>query len=230
MIDERLKKLHYTVSYKIGQRDLILKEQQNLQGEEAALKLSLSIKQNVKQLIELFVKGTEYRLREAIEPIITEGFHYVFEQDLFFHIYFSSRRNQVEIDLPIIRSKAAEEVYQKLLKDPIKNEKQIKEYIKEFVDINDSFGGSINQVLAVLLKIILAELLKIKGPLEFDEPTSMVSEAEAGRLGNLISSLSKKYNRQYIFVTHSTTLASCADKLYRVEQTNGISKVKEEIR
>jgi len=232
MIKERLQKIQKNVDYKIAQRDVYIKQKNGFETSLSAHEQSLKIKGMVRSLFELFVKGTEYRLREYVEPIINEGLKYVFEQDLFFHMYFSARRNQVEIDFLILRTKEWEEQYQVLIKATMANTEKsaalkLANLAKESSDINDSFGGAVNQVLSVLLRIVIVELLKVEGPLCFDEPTSMISEVYAGRLGKLLDSLSRKYGRQYIFITHSHTLAACADLLYQVDLTDGISKVTE---
>ncbi len=225
--EDRIKALHTKVNYKIAQRDLYQAQKSTYENMLKEKQQLLELKHQTKQLLELFVKGTEYRIREYIEPIVNEGLQYVFEQDLHFHMYFSSRRNQVEIDFVVLRNSKIEEIYQSFIQDPVKNATKLSTLVKECSDINDSFGGAVNQVLAVLLKIVIVELLKLKGILVFDEPTSMVSEVYAGRLGKLLSSLSKKYSRQHVFITHSHTLAACADKIYHVDLVDGVSYVSE---
>jgi len=36
------------------------------------------------------------------------------------------------------------------------------------------YGGAINQVLSLVLRLVLVELLKVEGPIFFDEPSSAV--------------------------------------------------------
>jgi hypothetical protein len=223
----RIDAVKKAVSYKEVQRQLLLKKLDELDTALYNNETALSIKKKTHKLLELFIKSTEYGIREYIEPLITEGFVFVFEQDLFFHLYFSSRRNQLEIDFIILRTKAQEEEYQKYIADQVKYHKKLEDFIKAYNAINDEFGGAVNQVLGVLLKVIIAEMLHIEGPLLFDEPTSMVSEAYAGRLGKLLSSLSHTYNRQYSIITHSAALAACGDKKYNVTLNGKISEVKE---
>ena len=57
------------------------------------------------------------------------------------------------------------------------------------------------------------------------EPSSAVGEEYSARLGQLLASLSERFHRQYILVTHSHSLASYAEKIYEVEKVNGISQV-----
>jgi hypothetical protein len=224
---KRLDTIKKAISYKEAERQLLLKKLRELDLVLTEQETTLSVKKKTHKLLELFVKSTEYRIREYMEPLITEGFTFVFEQDLKFHLYFSSRRNQLEIDFIILRTKAQEDEYQKYIADPVKYHKKMEEFIKAYNNINDEFGGAVNQILGVLLKAIIAEMLHIEGPLLFDEPTSMVSEAYAGRLGKLLSSLSHMYNRQYCIITHSAALAGCGDKKYNVNMVDKVSEVTE---
>jgi ABC-type dipeptide/oligopeptide/nickel transport system ATPase subunit len=224
---DRVALVRKTIEYGITQRTTLRKKHVEIANSIRDAELLLENKKLAHKLLDLFVKGTEYRIREYIEPLITEGLHFVFEQNLYFHLYFSSRRNQLEIDFIILRNTSQEEQYQKFLNDDVKYHKKMEMLIKTYSGINDDFGGAINQVLGVLLKVIIVELLQVKGPMLFDEPTSMVSEEYAGRLGKLLSSLSRKYNRQYCIITHSNALAMCGDIKYNISLLDKVSKVVE---
>jgi DNA repair exonuclease SbcCD ATPase subunit len=219
-MSSRLDTVKEKVAIKATKRDLLIETVDSTASKIEEQSNILYRKQRAHELLELFVKGNELRIKEYIEPIINSGLLYVFEQELFFHLHFQNRRNQLEIDFIVLRNTEVEKQYQECLK----SEKKLQAFISEHIDINDSFGGAVNQVLGLLLGLIVAELLKIKGPIMFDEPTSMVSEAYNSRLGLLLHSLSVKYHRQYIFITHSASLAECADKKYQVDLENGVSK------
>jgi len=181
--------------------------------------------EQVRKLLEIFVKSVEYKVRDYIEPVITEALDYVFNQGLRFHLIFITRRDQIEVDFILLKGEDSEKIYQEFLSQPIKHEKQLEQLIKETKNLNFLYGGAVNQVLALVLRLVLVELLKIEGPVFLDEPSSAVGEEYSARLGQFISSLSKKFNRQIVLITHSKTLASYADKIYEVTQINGISKV-----
>lgn len=228
MIEELRKKykdVSQRIQQRVGQRNQLLSLKNQLNTKFTSVSKNLELLINAKNLLELFVKSTEERTRTQFEPIITEGLQFVFSQQLHFHLYMTTRRNQSEIDFIILMSQESEDQYQKCIKE--NDEKGLEKLIKETKNINYLYGGAVNQVLALILRFINAELLKIKGPLFLDEPSSAVGEEYSSRLGQLIVSMSQRFNRQYILVTHSTSLAAYAQKVYEVSQRNFISYVKE---
>jgi DNA repair exonuclease SbcCD ATPase subunit len=224
---QRLSEVRSSLDRREGSRATLLLDRSHREEEIESLGKETKLYVQVRQLLELFVKSTEYKTREYIEPLVTEALAFVFDQGLKFHLIFMSRRNQVEVDFVVIRDSEVEELYQLCIKDPIKNVKKLEDIAKQGRNINFLYGGAVNQVISLVLRIVITELLKVKGPLILDEPTSAVGEEYSARVGQLVSSLSKKFDRQIILVTHSKTLASFADKIYEVEKINGISNAKE---
>lgn len=225
MFEQRIKKVYDKLQSLVGERNLL-----NVQLSEIVNNINdnsneLDINEKARKLLELFVKSTEHSIKDYIEPIVTEALEFVFSQYLKFHIIFFNRRNQVEIDFVVARNTKMEATYQELIKDPVINADEIALLVKDATNINYMYGGAINQVLALILRLVIIEMLKIKGPVFLDEPTSMVSEEYSTRLGHLLLSLSKKFKRQYILITHSNSLASYASNIYQVTQENKVSKV-----
>lgn len=183
--------------------------------------------QDTHTLLSTLVLGTERGIMEYLSPIVTEALHYVFEQDLRFCIEFVTRRNQVEVDFFILRNKKDEDRFHEYLQEPDKYERQIQDLVKEHRDINFMYGGAVNQVIGLVLRLVMAEFLKIQGPIFLDEPSSAVGDVYTERLGKLLASLSERFQRQIILITHSEKLALFAEKQYLVYKENGISKTKE---
>ena len=177
------------------------------------------------RLLDLFVKSTEVNVKGYLEPLVTEALDFVFAQSLRFHLLFTTRRNQVEIDFIVLRNDEMEVLYQQCLGDPEKYARQLEQLVKGTKQIDFMYGGAVSQVIALVLRLILVELLHIEGPIFLDEPSSAVGEEYSARLGQLLSSFSERFNRQYVLVTHSHSLASYADILYEVEQVDGVSNV-----
>lgn len=194
--------------------------------EEKKLK-ELEVVGRAKKLLELFVRSTEINIKEYIEPTITEALSFVFGKLLYFHIVFVSRRNQIEVDFIVLPGEEVEERYQIYLTNVEEYEKELEELLDSYTDLTFLYGGAIGEVLGLVLRLLLVELLQIKGPVLLDEPTSAVHEEYASRVGVFIKSLSEKFNRQIIYVTHSHSLASSANKVYKVTQEDFISKVEE---
>lgn len=208
----------------VGKRDALRERTKALLAHKDSISADAELYSSVRYLLEVFTKGTEVKVRQYIEPIITEALDFVFNQGLYFHLLFVNRRDQMEVDFFILRNKELEDKFQLYITDVEKYEKNLDQLVKETKNIPDIFGGAVNQVLSCVLRFAIAELLHIKGPIFMDEPSSAVHPTYATRLGQLISSLSKRFNRQYVIVTHSRELASFAEEVYEVSQVNGISK------
>ena len=208
-----------------GERNSIIRQGNDIENKLESIQEDINTYIQVRRLLELLVKSTEIKLRSYIEPVITEALDFVFEQGLVFHLFLSSRRNQQEVDFVVLRTDDSEKNYQIWIQDPIKYEDELAELLKETKDINYMYGGSVNQVLSIVLRILIVELLKIQGPIFFDEPSSAIGEQYTAKLGQLISTLSKRYDRQIILITHSSTLASYSDRIYDVTQINKVSQV-----
>lgn len=226
-LEKQIENVKLEVNKRIGKRELLLSQIEHIEQSITEASDSLDLVTDAHKLLELFVKSTEGVTASYIEPLITEALDFVFAQYLKFHLMFMSRRNQVEVDFLVIRDKEVEELYQTLSKDPVKNSVKLEEISKECRQINYLYGGAINQVISMVLRLVLKQLLRLPGPVIFDEPTSAVGEEYSARVGQLLSSLSKKFGLQVILVTHSDTLASFADRSYRVNKIDDISSVKE---
>ena len=224
---ERLSSLRDNVQRIIGKKDSLVENIFKSKQIEENIVENLTRISKAKILLEMFVKGTEVQVREYIEPTVTEALHFIFNQSLFFHIVFVERRGQIEVDFIVIGGQEKENEYQEYLKDLEKNRKQFDEFVSEYTDITYLYGGAITEILGLILRLLLVEFLQIKGPIFLDEPTSAVHETYASRVGVFIKSLSEKFDRQIIFVTHSSALASSANKVYEVRKEGVLSIVEE---
>lgn len=230
-MNSRIENVHNHLQQKIGLRQSLVDQLQNLQNNLDEAESTLDEYSKIKKVFEVLIRSTEVSLRRYIEPVINESLDFVFNQTLFFHLVFCNRRNQLEVDFLLLRNYETEKEFQEFMSNPSQYEKEIELLVKDSRSFSDSFGGAVSQVLSCVLRFILAELLKIEGPICMDEPTSAFHPLYAERFGQLVSSLSKRFNRQYIIITHSMELAAHADKCYIVEQrTPGISSVMEDVR
>ena len=230
-LTERYNNIWTEISKRLGKRDLLQIQERDIKEQLDNYTKELELSEQCRSLLSLFVKKSEIDIRRFIEPSITEALDFVFSQNLKFHMRFINRRNQMEIDFVILRNSDEEQKFQIYIQDQNKYENELEDLVKETRNINYNYGGAINQVLALILRILLVELFKVRGPIILDEPSSAVHEEYAVKLGQLISSFSKRFNRQYIIITHSDALASFSNIKYNIKQDGqGISHVfKEEV-
>lgn len=225
--NEHLNKVNQTLQRQIGQRDVLLQNQKESEKKEANVINLLGNISKAKLLLEMVVRSTEIRVKSYIEPFVTEALDFIFNQNLKFHIVFIDRRGQIEVDFIVLPSNKVEEDYQTYLNDVVTYEQEFDQLVKIYRNINYFYGGAVQEILGVVLRLVMIELLQIKGPVCLDEPTSSFHEQYAARVGVFIKSLSERFNRQIIYVTHSHALAAAANKVYEVKKDRGISRVEE---
>lgn len=226
-LNQRLVTVNQVLQQKVGLRQGVRNSLAAIDVKRLQLAAESGVVSKAKALLELFVKSTETAVRDYIEPTVTEALNFIFNQHLYFHIVFVDRRNQIEIDFIVLPTAEKEKEYQSYLLDIENCKDDFDTLVKDYKDLNFLYGGAIQEVLGLVLRVILVELLRIEGPVILDEPTSAVHEEYAQRVGVFIKTLSERFNRQVIYVTHSQALAAAANRVYEVTQHDGISQVKE---
>lgn len=92
------------------------------------------------------------------------------------------------------------------------------------LDPEDDMGGSIIEVISILLRIILLEYSnkKLRRTIILDEAFNW-----AGDLIILIGQIIKDFSKsiQFIIISHDSRLDDFADRIYKIERENLISKV-----
>lgn len=225
ILSQKITKINNDFQKLLGKKESLINSIEKTRVDEEEYLRLQDIVTKAKTLLELFVKGTETSIKEFIEPTITEALQFIFSQPLYFHTHFIKRRNQIEVDFVIFPNSDKEEEYQKSLKE--EDDEKVEELVNSYKDIVFNFGGAIAEVLGLILWLLLAEFLKIKGPIGLDEPTSAVHEVYASKVGVFIKSLSERFNRQILYITHSQAMASAANKVYEVKKIGDISVVEE---
>lgn len=144
-------------------------------------------------------------IKVEVEQLVTQGLRSIFGDNLIkFNIEFVEKRNQTEA-LFYLTSEG--------------NDSRVGG------DIISAYGGGIVDIISINLRIIIMELLKLKGPLILDEPGKNISFQYIGNFGKFLVDISAAFDRQIIIITHNSALANCANNIIEVDQKNGISRV-----
>ena len=193
------------------EKDLLIKEntKTNIENEISSLKSELLRTKDyieLKRETEEFLRKMSKTLREEtikrLEEIITNALQHVLQEDISF-----------KIDMPTDKPEAYFSVINNYDGVVVQNEPE------------DSRGGGIIDTISVALRLALAELFQIKGPLILDEPAKQLSEEYIDNFASFLRLISSEFNRQIIMITHNTTLSECGDIVYNVDKKNGISIV-----
>lgn len=187
--------------------------QQMLNENRARLEKLIEKKERLIDLLTqvklLLHKASEYareQARQQIETMVTHCLQSIFDKDIQFKIEIEQVRGRPEAEFYVISEM---------------------EGIKVKTKPQEARGGGIVDVISLALRIALLQIHTppIHGPLLLDEPAKHVSSEYIINLAEFISRVSSVFQRQIIMVTHNTHLSEIADKAYRVEQDNGISRV-----
>jgi DNA repair exonuclease SbcCD ATPase subunit len=171
------------------------KESQDLAGANAALL------RDVAALLEHAGAAARLSLQERMEQLVTDALVMIFDDPSYrFIVEFKSRRNQVEVDFKL-RHGTVE------------------------MDPMEGAGGGIVDVVALALRLLMLELLRVKGPLILDEPVKYVSADYIGNVGTFLKAYSQQTGRQVIMVTHTDALALLADRCIKVSHDGSGSRV-----
>lgn len=176
---------------------------------KADTKLAAEIMNHCTEAIE-FLEVVEGVCRDTvkvrIEDIITTALQTIYETDAIeFEIEFLTRRNQSEADFWLYTSDS-NDVWQK-------------------GSLEDSYGGAYAEVVSIILRFMIMEMMNVPGPITGDEPGKFIDVSHSANFARFIGQLCKKLDRQAIIVTHNESLASEAHRRFLVTQTNGVSSI-----
>lgn len=198
----KIDNIEHAVHRLVGERDLVVQNLKSVQESLTKSRHEGEVLDGVKILLEALGKTGQESVKRYVEPLVTEALEYVFSSGMKFELSFVERRNQMEVDF--------------LIKGIDGNSFS--------GSLEDTKGGGVLDVVCLVLRIVLAYVFKIEGPILVDEPTRFVDETHNPRVGSLLRELSERFKRQIILITHSSQLAAYGDKIYNVAMDpSGIS-------
>ena len=91
-------------------------------------------------------------------------------------------------------------------------------------DVEEAKGGTLLQVLAFLLHVLLTVSVqpKLRHLLILDEPFGMVEKSFRPAVAELLMELSRRLDLQVLMITQEDEYLACADRAYRVYLTDAV--------
>lgn len=203
-LKEKQKELHTIFLRKRLKKEQLETEITQLQSKVDNVNISVEIKEKSAELLRRLGTKARKQAKENVELMVTNALQFVFEEDLEFVINYDEKRGRPEADFLIVSNFNGTKVE---------------------LPPEDSRGGGISDVVSVTLRIALAELFGVKGPMVLDEPTKHLSKRFTDNFAMFLRQISEQFNRQFILISHNLTLAEFGNKSYLVEEINGVSKV-----
>ena len=184
----------------------LLKESQNrISAELKGIEECRGNTEKAKEITNTVLLSIQREVKEVIEQIVSEGLKLVYGEEYSFSLGFTIKRGRSEA-VPLVRKGEVE------------------------LNMRDQLtGGGVCDLVSLLLRFAVWSLQENQtSPLFIlDEPAKFVSRDKQPLLGELLSKLSKSLGIQILLVSHSPSIASSADKAYKIIQTGGVSFVEE---
>lgn len=171
-----------------------------LRSEEDVLNEALVV---FRQLVDNEVAGAIH----ILQRLQTEGLKAVFkDQDLSVRADVQTQRGKVSVDLVTIQ-----EVGGRVIEG----------------SSSDSFGGAVQTVQSILMRVIVLHLKGLRPVLFLDESLPALDASYAANMGQFLTTLCDRLDMDILLVTHNATLVESAQRAYRIEKRNGVAKFTE---
>lgn len=200
-----LRRAQERLAQKIGQRDLLIQERDAAQVRSLEAQARLGQYDLVQILLQKTSDYARQQAKKRIEEIVTQALNVVFTKPYRFEIVLDVKGAQ-----PVAEYWLESEGVRTQLKPP-----------------DYSRGGGAVDVVTLALRLAIAELEQIDGPILMDEVGKHVSAEFAPNVAYFLKQYSEQLGRQIILITHNEALAAVGDRSLRVTQNRrGESEVR----
>ena len=163
----------------------------------------LRVATQTRELLQEVVRSTQHQISISIGTLVTQALRSVFPDPYGFQVSFVSKRNKTECELSFTRG---EHLY-----DPL-----------------ETSGGGVVDIAAFALRATFLVLnATSRMTLILDEPFRFVSVDLQPYCSEMLKQISGELGVQIIMVSHLPEIIGSADKIFSVEQLNGLSVIKD---
>lgn len=192
------------ITKQIAKRDLLIEQRDAEILKSVAAAQTIDLNDKVQRLLQLTSEFARQQAKSRIEEIVTSALSVVFGKDYKFQLSLEIRANRPEVDYWLESESVVTQ-----LKPP--------DYDR---------GGGVADVVSLALRLAVAELSDVRGPILLDEVGKHVSSEFAPNVAYFLKEYSQKFSRQMILITHNEALAEIGDISIGVSQIAGKSMVK----
>jgi DNA repair exonuclease SbcCD ATPase subunit len=153
-------------------------------------------------ILQTVAKQTQEQLEYKISELVSLALESVFDNPYKMRLVYETKRNKTEASILFERGG------------------------EQFFPIQASGGGAVD-IAAFALRVALWSLAdkKTDNVLVLDEPFRFLSRDKLERAGLMMKEISEKLGLQIVMVSHLDELIAGADKVFKVSQSKGVSKV-----
>ena len=207
-LESRFFSSYQKIERKIGERDRIKKEIDEINSELTDIEKKRKIYSEAKRILEIAYEKLRVSTMQGIENLVNRALKTIYD-DLTFRIELDTERNK-NIAKPVVRKEGGGIYFEG---DPL-----------------DTSGGTVSQIISLALRISILEKSinpKFEGPLILDEPLTFLDEGSKKLIGEFLKKVSEILGRQIILITHDRILMEIGDKIFYVKIKDGESKIEE---
>jgi ABC-type sugar transport system ATPase subunit len=186
----------------LGKREML---QSQLKNVNDSLVSAESHNQNCKLariIVQTVAEETQKKIEYQISNVVSLALVSVFPDPYECKLQFVKRRNKMEADILFLKNG------------------------NEGKPIEIAGGGTLD-VASFALKTAIWAIKPTNNVMILDEPFHFLSRDLQSKCSQMIKMIQKETNIQFIIVSHIPEITESADRIFNVENINGISKVKQ---
>jgi ABC-type cobalamin/Fe3+-siderophores transport system ATPase subunit len=190
------------ISEQQGRRKVFVEEKKKLENKNTVLSKKMDSLLKARSVVQIVAEQTQKKLEYHISNLVSMALASVFPEPYIFQLRFVQKRNKTEAEL--IFSKNGNETD----------------------DILNSGGGGVADIASIALRISLWSIKKTRPTLILDESLKFLHSPEyQEKASQMLKEVSEKLGLQIIIVSDQQNILEYADKVIKIVNYNGISKV-----
>jgi DNA repair exonuclease SbcCD ATPase subunit len=194
---ESVQRKYYQLTGRLSQLEQTQKE---LSRQIKAREVRLESLEKVQALIQTTAQETQEKLRYHIEDLVQTALESCFPGEYDFFVKFEIKRGKTEARMYLEKD-------------------------REEIPPMDGTGGGVVDIVSLALRLVSWTFSGTSHVLILDEPMKWLSVDLRPIAGEMLRELSKKLGIQIILVTHDPEIINVSDKVFKVSQSKGKSKV-----
>lgn len=197
--DSRSSKLQRLVDKLVGERELLLKQRERIDRKKVEVTSHLEKLSEITSLLTLSLSIGRQGITGRIKELATRSLRTIYDD--------------TTLDVEIVQSKRGESPSVEFLVSQDGNT----------LDPLIEMGGGVVDVLSLVLRLIVIEIMNLQGPLMLDEPFKFLSADYVRRASEFLHEYSQEMDRQVILITQSPDYIG--DKIFDVSKRGSITKI-----
>ena len=197
-----LQEMKNIIEQKKGRLALLEEQLAKCQGEKEASSTMLDRTQKARALVQFVAQETQKKIEYQISGLATMALASVFPDPYEVQLRFVERRNATEADIVFIKDG------------------------NETDDILNTGGGGVADVASFALRVALWSIKKTRSTFLLDEPDKFLHNPEyQEKASAMMKEICRRLGVQIIMVSDQQNIIAAADRIIRIENTDGVSQV-----